>query len=207
MPKFYKKIRNFSLPPGTLADVEGAPKAKIRLMNYTEKDFLERELATVEESFSFRESHRISWINIDGRDVDVMKKIDEHFGVHPLVLEDIINAGQRPKVEDYGEYLFFVLKMIYFDDITPTEKIKVYNKGVEVNFSQEDTFNPIYRSGDVHIPFYKEEEALLKECRHFIDCVASAKATISNGRFGLEVIKILEATDRSLASGGQEVTL
>ena len=116
MPKLYRKTRNFALPPGTLNKIEGAPRTKIYLMDYTEKDFREKELKTVEESFSLRDSNSVSWINIGGRDAEVIAKIDEHFGVHPLVLEDIVNAGQRPKVEDYGDYLFFVLKMIYFDD-------------------------------------------------------------------------------------------
>ena len=149
MPKLYKKIRKTALPPGTLHPVEGAAKARIYLVNFTEKDFQEKELTTVEESFSFRGSHSISWINIDGRDVDIIKKIDEHFGIHPLVLEDIVNAGQRPKVEDYGEYLFFVLKMVYFDtkinDIYAEQIALILGHNFVLSFQEKegDVFDPI----------------------------------------------------------------
>ena len=148
MPKLYRNKRKVALPPGTFTAVESEMKAKIHLVDYTEKNFQEKELATVEESFSFRDSQSISWINIDGRDVEVIKKIDERFGIHPLVLEDIVNLGQRPKVEDYGEYLFFVLKMIYFD-----EKIKdIYAEQIGLILGQNFVISFQEKEGDIFDP-------------------------------------------------------
>jgi magnesium transporter len=149
MPKLYRKVKKVALPPGTLTAVESAAKARIRLMDYTEKNYQEKELSTIEESFGFRDSKTITWINVDGCDVEVIKKIDEHFGIHPLVLEDIVNAGQRPKFEDYGDYLFFVLKMIYFDekinDIYSEQVVLVLSKNFVLSFQEKegDVFDPI----------------------------------------------------------------
>lgn len=149
MPKLYKKTRKVFLPPGTLMASEDVIKAKLHLIDYTEEKFQEKELATTEETFVFRDSNTISWINIDRRDVDVIKKIDEHYGVHPLVLEDILNSGQRPKVEDYGEHLFFVVKMIYFDEKindTYAEQIGlILGDNFVLSFQEKDgdVFDPI----------------------------------------------------------------
>jgi len=149
MPRLYRKNRKVGLPPGTLTHVEGAPKAVIKVIDYSEKDFQEKVLPVIEESYAFRDTTTVSWINIDGRDVEVIKKIDEHFGIHPLVLEDIINTGQRPKIEDYGEYLFFVLKMIFLDEKTDNiyaEQIGlILGKNFVISFQEKhgDVFDPI----------------------------------------------------------------
>jgi magnesium transporter len=53
----------------------------------------------------------ITWINIDGlEDIKLFEDIGERFSLHPLILEDILNTGQRPKMEDYGDYIYLVLK-------------------------------------------------------------------------------------------------
>jgi len=179
MPKLYKKVKKVALPPGTLAAVEGAAKAKIHLVDYTEKDFQEKELATIEESFSFRDSNSISWINIDGQDIEVIKKIDEHFGIHPLVLEDIVNLGQRPKVEDYGEYLFFVLKMVYFaekiNDIYAEQVGLILGHNFVISFQEKD--------GDVFDPIKDDQEATIAEGIKF--AVRQCRALLAGGAPGL----------------------
>jgi magnesium transporter len=59
----------------------------------------------------------VTWINIDGvHDVEVIEKIGRHFDIHPLVLEDILHTGQRPKMENFESYLFIVIRMLYYDD-------------------------------------------------------------------------------------------
>lgn len=99
-------------------------------------------------------------------------------------------------------------KMIYFDDIHPSEKIKIYSKNIEfVKNIEEDTFNPVYRSGDVHLPVFSNEEALLKECEHFIDCLKKGVKTLTPGESGLDVVRILEAADKSLKARGKHIIL
>jgi predicted dehydrogenase len=98
-------------------------------------------------------------------------------------------------------------KMIYFDDIEPSEKIKIYNKGIDLSQVNEDTFNPIYRSGDVHIPIYDNAEALARGCNHFLDCIIEGKQSKTNGQTGLEVVKILEAADKSILNNGKKIII
>ena len=116
---FRKTARKVGLPPGTLiqAEEKKAEKAKISLIDYDETQFQEKETATVEECFPFKDKPTVTWINIDGvHQVEIMEKIGAHFGIHPLILEDIMHTVQRPKMEDFEDYIFVVVKMIYYDE-------------------------------------------------------------------------------------------
>ncbi|HZU90371.1 MAG TPA: Gfo/Idh/MocA family oxidoreductase [Stellaceae bacterium] len=100
-------------------------------------------------------------------------------------------------------------RMIVYDDLEPTEKIKVYDKGITVNGSPENAHQLRigYRAGDMWAPHLPAKEALQTETEHFIDCVLRGAAPISNGVSGLHVVEILEATSRSIAAQGQPVGL
>ena len=116
MTKFTKKP---GLAPGTLVHVgeKKVEKVRIRLINYDEGNLEERELETVDECVTYKDKPTVTWINIDGlHDVDVIEKIGINFGLHPLVLEDIVNTGQRPKMEDFEDYIFIVTKMLFYDE-------------------------------------------------------------------------------------------
>jgi len=107
------------LPPGSLVYV-GEKKdepVRITLIDYDATTFEEKEVKSVEEAFPYRDKKTISWINIDGlHQTDILEKIGSHFGVHPLVLEDILNTNQRPKFEEHENHLFVVLKMLRYDE-------------------------------------------------------------------------------------------
>lgn len=92
-------------------------------------------------------------------------------------------------------------KMILYDDINPSEKVKIYDKGVTVDFSQETSMTPVYRSGDVYVPRLDDEEALKREARHFIACIHGEEKPLVDASAGLAVVRILEAADISLKSG------
>ncbi len=107
------------LPPGTVVYVgeKKSEEVKIRIMDFNEAHFEEKEVDEVEECFPFRSKPTVTWINIDGvHEVDVIEKLGKHFNLHPLVLEDVANTGQRPKIEDFADYIFLVLKMLYYDE-------------------------------------------------------------------------------------------
>lgn len=89
-------------------------------------------------------------------------------------------------------------KMILWDDLSPSEKIKVYDKGVDIDLSKETPQTPIYRSGDIIIPKIDEQEALKVECKNFIEAITENKKPLTDGNGGLEVVRILEAADKSL---------
>ena len=99
--------------PGTLVS-EGAParKVKITVISYSPDELEEKETESVDECFEYVGKREVTWINVDGtQDAGLLGQIGEKFGIHPLALEDVINRGQRPKLEDFGEYLFITLRL------------------------------------------------------------------------------------------------
>ena len=116
MKKFSKKP---GLAPGTLVHVgeKKLEKVRIRMIDYDEANLEERELETVDECVPYKDKPTVTWINIDGlHEVDVIEKIGNNFGLHPLVLEDIVHTAQRPKMEDFENYIFIVTKMLSYDE-------------------------------------------------------------------------------------------
>jgi magnesium transporter len=149
---FRKRSEKVGLPPGTLVHI-GERKAErhlITIIDYDETQFQERELETIEESFPFKDTSTITWINIDGlHQLEIIEKIGKHFNIHPLVLEDITNTEQRPKMEDFDDYLFLILKMICFEE--KDNRIKVEQVGLilgsnfVISFQEEkgNVFDPV----------------------------------------------------------------
>jgi predicted dehydrogenase len=99
-------------------------------------------------------------------------------------------------------------KMVVFDDMESAEKIKLYDKGVDA-LESYDTYGDYQtlRIGDIVIPKVQMSEPLKNECQHFLDCVRSGKKPLSDGWDGLQVLRILEATQKSLEERGEPVEL
>jgi len=149
---FRKTARKVGLPPGTLVQVEEkkAEKVRISLIEYDEAQFQEKEATTIEECFPFKDKSSVTWINIDGiHQADILEKIGAHFGIHPLVLEDIMNPEQRPKIEDFENYIYVIAKMIYFDDrkndIEAGQLSIILGPNFIISFQEKkgDIFNPV----------------------------------------------------------------
>jgi magnesium transporter len=88
----------------------------IEAFDFTLESLQEKQFKNIEDTFPYKSSKSISWININGLNhVDAIEKIGNHYTLHPLTLEDIVNISQRPKIEEYDNYLFVVLKMLYYD--------------------------------------------------------------------------------------------
>lgn len=100
-------------------------------------------------------------------------------------------------------------RMVVYDDVTPLDKLTIYDRGVEVPPLAEGfgEFQLSYRYGDVHSPRLASVEPLRRECAHFVACARSGAPPRSGGEEGRQVIAILEAADRSLAADGQRVAL
>ena len=100
-------------------------------------------------------------------------------------------------------------KMIVYDDVEATDKIKVYDKGITVNGSAEAAYQLKigYRAGDMWAPHLSAKEALQTEIEHFIDCVCTGACPISNGITGFQVVRILEAASRSIQAQGNPIRL
>jgi predicted dehydrogenase len=100
-------------------------------------------------------------------------------------------------------------KMLVYNDLEPMEKIKIYDKRVEIppHYDTFEEFHYSYHYGDMHAPYIKQYEPLKVECQHFIDCITTQQVPITNGIEGLKVIRILEAASESLARGGAPIRL
>ncbi len=99
-------------------------------------------------------------------------------------------------------------KMLVYDDLEREDKIKIYDRGVEVTTRDERYSTLIqYRTGDVHVPKLNNTEALKREVTHLIDCIKMGKKPDTDGVNGLDVVQLLEASDRSILLGGQEVEI
>jgi predicted dehydrogenase len=100
-------------------------------------------------------------------------------------------------------------KMVVYDDVEPTERIKIYDKGVDAPPYSDtlEQFRLSYRYGDIMTPAIPDQEPLEIECRHFLDCVRYGRAPRSDGKVGLDVVRILESAQRSLRNRGLPETL
>lgn len=122
-----------------------------------------------------------------------------HFHVNwmsPVKIRKIIIGGSK--------------KMAVFDDLDPSEKVKIYDKGVELSKSnRKSVYKSLvqYRIGDMYAPAIDSTEALRIEVDHFVDCIKNNKKPISDGEAGLRVVRILEAATKSLKKGGMKVNI
>ena len=147
-----KRSKSEGLPPGTLIHT-GERKietAKITLIDYDKAEYHEREVENIEGCFPFNDKSSVTWININGvHDAEMIEKMGEHLKLHPLLLEDIMDTHQRPKMEDYGDYIFIVLKMLYHnvkkDELEIEQVSLILGSNYVISFQERegDVFNPI----------------------------------------------------------------
>jgi magnesium transporter len=129
---------------------ERSEKIKLSVISYDEVNFQEQEVDAVEKAVAFRKKGSVMWLNVDGvHKPEIIEQVGRSFGVHPLVLEDIADTGQRPKMEDFDDYIFITLKMFRFgkkENEIKTEQISlVLGNGFVVSFQEAegDVFDPI----------------------------------------------------------------
>lgn len=112
-PVHLKRSKKSGLSPGSLVHIGNtyAEKSKIIFTRYRENIFLEKEINALTSVRVEKDAPEITWISVDGlQNTELMEELGNVFSLHPLVLEDILNTNQRPKMEDYGDYLYIVLR-------------------------------------------------------------------------------------------------
>jgi magnesium transporter len=119
LAKFIKKgSRVAGESPGTLVynGEHKTEKIELTLIEYT-RDFCDRkQLRKIEECFNKKDKETTKWVNIEGlHDISIIEKVGKEFKLHPLMLEDILNISQRPKMDDYEDYILVTLKMVYYN--------------------------------------------------------------------------------------------
>jgi len=120
-----------------------------------------------------------------------------HFHVNwlaPVKVRQILIGGSR--------------KMIVYDDVEPSEKVKVYDKGVDVT-TEEGVYQLLvqYRTGDMYSPKLDSTEALSLLASHFVECIEQSKTPVTNGEAGLGVVRILEAAQKSINNNGKLIAI
>ncbi|OHB94310.1 MAG: magnesium and cobalt transport protein CorA [Planctomycetes bacterium RIFCSPHIGHO2_12_FULL_52_36] len=163
MPKRIKKrSKKVGLPPGSLVHIgeKKTEEVRIRIIEYDETHFHEKEVKTPEECLPFKDKPTVTWIDVAGiHRPEVIEKIGGYFGLHPLVMEDILNTDQRPKMEDFGSYVYVVLKMLFHNgrtnEIVSEQMSVILGQNFVLSFQEieVDVFNPLrerIRTGKGH---------------------------------------------------------
>jgi len=113
-----KRIKKVGLPPGTLVYTGEKPiiEPKIKVIDFNEKEIIENIYTEVNDNFRQIPPSKIRWINVEGiHNIDIIEKLGRLFNLHPLLLEDILSVDQRPKFEDYDDYISIILKLLSWD--------------------------------------------------------------------------------------------
>jgi magnesium transporter len=147
-----RSSKKAGLPPGALVHV-GERKVEsptVTIFDYQADHFQQREAATVDECIPFKDTPTVTWINISGiHDVEILRSLGDCYAIHPLVLEDVLNTEQRPKLEDFDTYLFAVAKMLYLERGTSQVRAEQISIIVGPNFvisfqeTEEDVFEGV----------------------------------------------------------------
>jgi magnesium transporter len=149
---FKERSVKSGLPPGTLVHIGEKSDREIRITvtDYNEALCEEKEIKALKECFYYTDPSITSWINVEGlHEIEVIQQVGECQGLHPLVLEDILNTDQRPKLEDFGDYLYIVLKMFRKGEGTDisTEQVSlILGANFVISFQEGikgDVFDPI----------------------------------------------------------------
>jgi magnesium transporter len=138
--------------PGTLVYIgeERDQKVKIKLLAYDQNEIEEKAMENIEECFPYKDKPLTTWINIDGlNDISLIEKIGSNFNIHPLVQEDILNTHQRPKLDDYDNYVYFVFRMVSCGknqtEIDSEQVSVILGKNYVISFQEKesDIFDPL----------------------------------------------------------------
>jgi len=111
-------------------------------MNYDEKHFKEIKIKNVEDCLKYKKNKKtVTWINVDGlKDAKTLEKLCNFFDLHPLVIEDILQTSQRPKIEDYGDYLYIVIRVLLLEKqkIGSEQTSIVLGKNYVISFNENE---------------------------------------------------------------------
>ena len=126
-----------------------AEEVVVTVYDYNAETLEERKDIPLEQCFTYRTSGRTTWINIDGLRKSQVESVCSHYGIHPLIVEDILSINQRPKIDEADTYIYCLLNMLYFDPkdlAVEHEQISIIlGKEVVISF-QEDAKRDVFNS-------------------------------------------------------------
>lgn len=142
------------MPPGSLVHVgdDQAIESRVSIVQYNKQRLEEKVAATIDEIDQFLEADTVTWVTIEGlKNVGLIETIGRAFDIHPLVLEDILNTQQRPKFEEFDDYLYIVLKDLSLEDAHSSVRYQQISILVLKNLvfifkeHQDDIFLPLHK--------------------------------------------------------------
>ena len=139
-----KSTNALNKAPGTVAYVgrKESAEIKVEVIDYNKVNYERFIFDNVEATFKFQNEENITWINVDGlSNTAEIEKLGKYYKLHPLIIEDIVNTNQRPKIDEYQDYLFIVAKMLYHKEngILEHEHISiVIGKDYVLTFQEAD---------------------------------------------------------------------
>ena len=147
MRLFKKVVKSAGTAPGTLVQKTPPAETNISVLDYTEKKLEEKTIQDIADCFKYKKTKTVSWIDIDGTTPDIVEKIGQEYGLHPLLMEDLLDVEQRPKFEEYDTCIFVVVKMLnYTDEHLGVEQVSiVFGKNYVLTFQERpgDVFDPV----------------------------------------------------------------
>jgi magnesium transporter len=142
-------------PPGTLKADPDAPRPQIKVIAYSDQEFVEQEIQQPSELKAFLGRFPVTWINVDGLgDAKVLSELGEIFRIHPLALEDVINVHQRAKLEHYSSHQFLVFHQVDAGERIQSEQISLFlGSNFVLTFQEEagDCFEPLRERMRQHV--------------------------------------------------------
>jgi magnesium transporter len=152
MARFFKKREEIKgMSPGSLIFIgnKKVDNIRIRVIDYDADQLKEDELKGIAQGAVFKQTNTVTWINVDGlHDLALMKEIGSTFELHPLLMEDILNTGQRPKLEEFDDCLFLVIKMLHYDK----EKQRIISEQLSLVLGNKFLLTFQEQPGDVFKP-------------------------------------------------------
>jgi len=143
-----KRVEKTGLPPGTPVFIgdKKTEETRVSILDYDETQFQEIKVSKIEECVPFKDTGTVTWINVDGvHDVELIQELGKSFHLHPLIIEDIVNTQQRPKIEESESYIYISLKMLYLD----AESKETQVEQVSVVFGRNFVLSFQEREGDI----------------------------------------------------------
>ncbi len=138
-----KMSKKIGLSPGSVVYV-GTPKTEkvtIDIIDYDQTNYEEKNNVTIEECLKYIITDTVTWINVNGvHDEEIVKNLCDHYEIHPLTQEDIANTGQRPKLEEFPDYIVLILKMLSLSEesehIVSEQVSIVFGKNFVISFQE-----------------------------------------------------------------------
>jgi magnesium transporter len=146
-----KQSKKVGLSPGSMIHIgeKKVSEVQISVIDYDKENLSARKLKKIEQVFPFKKTPTVTWLNISGlHEIKILEKLGKSFDIHPLVMEDILNTDQRPKVEVFEDYIFIVLKMLSFNK----EKNEIDSEQISILLGENYVITFQEKAGDVFGP-------------------------------------------------------